>query len=237
MSDINAINAQLDLLNKAKLMVEQDAKNQAELQGINPNDYDAQIAISQLNAKIVELKSDKQRALEALSMDYNDVTNNYNFALKDKLKSEMLLDIQTKSFDTEKNKLENITSDIFTIEKQIQLSENEFKKRSEQIFLLKTIFIILSLTVGNLIGLRSNWYPAYVSYIIQGILIVFLGLMIYNSYRWDNKRTSTEFNIFNWQSPINQEEAHSEETPAEELLAQTKKCITSEGQVKAIGQN
>lgn len=236
MSDINAINAQLDLLNKAKLMVEQDARNQAELQGINPNDYDAQIAISQLNAKIVELKSDKQRALEALSMDYNDVTDNYNFAIKDKLKSDMLLEVQTRSYHKENEKLVNMTSDLVTIEKQIQLSENEFKKRSEQVFLLKTIFIILSLTVGNLIGLRSNWYPAYISYIIQAILIVFLGLMIYNSVRWDNKRTSTEFNIFNWQSPISQETS-SEETPAEELLAQTKKCITSEGQVKAIGQN
>lgn len=237
MSDINAINAQLDLLNKAKLMVEQDARNQAELQGINPNDYDAQIAISQLNAKIVELKSDKQRALEALSMDYNDVTDNYNFAIKDKLKSDMLLEVQTRSYHKENEKLVNMTSDLVTIEKQIQLSENEFKKRSEQVFLLKTIFIILSLTVGNLIGLRSQWYPTYISFIIQAILVIFLGLMIYNSVRWDNKRTSTEFNIFNWQSPINQEEASSEETPGEELLAQTKKCITSEGQVKAIGQN
>jgi hypothetical protein len=236
MSDINAINAQLDLLNKAKLMVEQDARNQAELQGINPNDYDAQIAISQLNAKITELKSDKQKALEALSMDYNDVTNNYNFAIKDKLKSDMLFEVQTRSFDKEKEKLINISSDLVTIEKQIQLSENEFKKRSEQIFLLKSVFIVLSLTVGNLIGVRSQWYPNYVAYIIQAILVLFLGLMIYNSVRWDNKRSSTEFNIFNWQSPIKQETSSEEETASEELLAQTKKCITSEGQIKALSQ-
>jgi hypothetical protein len=232
MSDINAINAQLDLLNKAKLMVEQDARNQAELQGINPNDYDAQIAISQLNAKIEELKSDKQRALEALSMDYNDVTNNYNFAIKDKLKSEMLLTVQQQSFDKERDKLDNLTSDLVTLEKQIQLSENEFKKRSEQVFLLKTIFVFLSLTIGNLIGLRSNFYPNIVGYTIQIVLVIFMGLLIYNSIYWDNKRSSTQFNVFNWQSPTQQEE-----TPSEEQLLKesTKKCINSEGKIEAAG--
>lgn len=228
MSDINAINAQLDLLNKAKLMVEQDTKNQAELQGINPNQYDAQIAISQLNSKIVELKSDKQKALEALTMDYNDVTNNFNFSLNDSIKSEMLLEVQEKSYKTEKNKLENLSSDLATLEKQIQLSENEFKRRSEQVFLLKTIFIILSLTIGNLIGLKSNLYPNMIGGIIQGILIIFLGLMIYNSIYWDNKRSNTEFNIFNWQSPINQEETPAEE---EQLL---KKCRTSTGSILTV---
>jgi hypothetical protein len=232
MSDINAINAQLDLLNKAKLMVEQDARNQAELQGINPNDYDAQIAISQLNAKIEELKSDKQRALEALSMDYNDVTNNYNFAIKDKLKSEMLLTVQQQSFDKERDKLDNLTSDLVTLEKQIQLSENEFKKRSEQVFLLKTIFVILSLTIGNLIGLRSNFYPNIVGYTIQIVLVIFMGLLIYNSIYWDNKRSSTQFNVFNWQSPTQQEETPSEEQLLKET---TKKCINSEGKIEAVG--
>jgi hypothetical protein len=227
MSDINAINAQLDLLNKAKLMVQQDAKNHAELQGINPNQYDAQIAISQLNSKIEELKSDKQKALEALSMDYNDATNNFNFSLNDSIKSEMLLELQEKSFKTEKNKLENLTYDLATLEKQIQLSENEFKRRSQQVFLLKSIFIILSLTIGNLIGLKSNLYPNMIGGIIQAILIIFLGLMIYNMVYWDNKRSNTEFNIFSWQSPINQEE-----TPAEEQLL--KKCRTTTGSVLTV---
>jgi hypothetical protein len=223
MSDINAINAQLDLLNKAKLMVQQDARNQAELQGINPNDYDAQIAISQLNAKIEELKSDKQRALEALSATYNDTTNNFNFALKDKIKSDMLFEVQNRSFTKEQEKLENITSDLATINKQIELSENEFKRSSQQVFLLKTIFIILSLTVGNLIGLKAGFYPNSIGIFIEVVLVLFLVLMLYNNYSWNSLRSSDEFNIFNWVSPIK-----TEETPSEELL-ETKKCRTADG--------
>lgn len=221
MSDINAINAQLDLLNKAKLMVQQDARNQAELQGINPNDYDTQIALSQLNAKINELKSDKQRALEALSADYNSITDNYNFTLQDKIKSEMLYEVQNSSYRKEQEKLENITSDLATINKQIELSENEFKRSSQQVFILKTVFIVLSLTVGNLVGLRMGLYPNTVGILVEVILVLFLGLMIYNNVSWNKMRSSSEFNIFNWVSPIKQEE-----TPSEELV-QKKNCRTN----------
>ena len=58
--------------------------------------------------------------------------------------------------------------------------------------------------------------------------------MILNNFSWDSKRSSTQFNVFNWQSPIPQEETPSEE----QLLKQTmNKCVNSEGKIQAIGTN
>ena len=67
--------------------------------------------------------------------------------------------------------LNNLKGDILTLRRQIQLGENEFKKRSLTIFILKSIFVLLLLSIIVGVLVRTKMISKNIALTVVAILV------------------------------------------------------------------
>ena len=111
----------------------------------------------------------KQYNLNTLRLK-NDIVNQSN--------TEQLLKNQNKEIDRNESKLRYLKNDIYTYRKQLEFSENEFKKKSFLIFFLKNIFVFLMITSIIIIMVNNNILNRDLAVKLQLSIACILGVII-----------------------------------------------------------
>ena len=112
-----------------------------------------------------------------------------------------LLVNQEREIDRNNSKLKSLKNDILTLRRQLELGENEYRKKSFYIFFLKNIFIFLLL--GLLLGLlvkneRLSYNKALIAAIV--LVVAFVLIMAYNLFM-NRNRNSNMFERQDWSAP------------------------------------
>lgn len=164
------------------------------------------------------LRLEKQRAFDKLYDQYKQQSFYHSFHQYGNTSNN--LKQQENQLKRENSKLINIQGDLDTLRQQLLLSNNEFYLRNNQIKILKTVFIFLVLTIGNIIIHKSNIITTFNLYIIQLILTIIFAIILINQALWNNKRMTNDFRIFSWDT-TSETSSEEEIKPEEEVL----KCI------------
>jgi hypothetical protein len=173
---------------------------------------------------IDNIRLEKQQAFDKLYDQYRNQSFYHSF--HEYGNSNNGLKLQENQLKKDRNKLVNIQSDLDTLRQQLLLSNNEYYLRSNQIQILKTVFIFLVLTLGNIIIHKSNFITTFNLYIIQLVLTIIFGIILLNQALWNKKRMTNDFRVFNWD--ISSETSSEEIKPEEEVL----KCIPKPSKVQ-----
>ena len=112
--------------------------------------------------------------------DYNVNTDLINVSFDHLHSKDSLLQNQQKFMGANGGKLDEMNNDVLSLRRQLELSYNEYKKRSFVIFILKNIFVFLmiSLLIGILmnnkvIGPSIGTLLLVITGIVSGILILY----------------------------------------------------------------
>ena len=165
----------------------------------NDNDcYDISIIKQNIVNKINELNKEKDNIMNNYVGYYEDNTDE----LDDKYDTEdlgsMLLDKQKGAIHRNKRRFREIKNDIETLRRQLEIGENQFKRKSFLIFLFKNSFVFVSLIV--LVGLlvRNGNISKRMGSLLTTIVIVVFGLIIGANLLVDLSRDNRRFNKRNW---------------------------------------
>jgi hypothetical protein len=121
---------------------------------------------------------EKKDALNDLVKQYNLNTLQLKNDLINKSNTDQLAVNQNKEIDRNTSKLMYLKNDIYTFRKQLETSENEFKKKSFLVFFLKNIFVFLMLTCIVIILVKNGLLSSNIGIKIQIGLACVLGFII-----------------------------------------------------------
>jgi len=201
MSYSDILRANADMFEKAKVMLELDARNAKLERGLNNKQINTETSNELILNKILRLVDKKKKILNELERDYNRDTS----ILKGKYETgdvkDTLLVNQEREIDRNNSKLKSLKNDILTLRRQLELGENEYRKKSFYIFFLKNIFIFLLL--GLLLGLlvkneRLSYNKALIAAIV--LVVAFVLIMAYNLFM-NRNRNSNMFERQDWSAP------------------------------------
>ena len=201
MSYSDILRANADMFEKAKVMLELDARNAKLERGLNNKQINTETSNELILNKILRLVDEKKKILNELERDYNRDTS----ILKGKYETgdvkDTLLVNQEREIDRNNSKLKSLKNDILTLRRQLELGENEYRKKSFYIFFLKNIFIFLLL--GLLLGLlvkneRLSYNKALIAAIV--LVVAFVLIMAYNLFM-NRNRNSNMFERQDWSAP------------------------------------
>ena len=201
MSYSDILRANADMFEKTKRMLELDARNAKLERGLNNEQINKEVSNELILSKILRLVDEKKKIMNELERDYNRDTS----ILKDKYEAgdvkDILIKNQEKEINRNNKKLENIRSDILTLRRQLELGENEYRKKSFYLFFLKNIFIFL--LFGLLLGLlvkndRLSYGKASIAAIV--LVVIFALIIAYNLFM-NRNRNSNIFEKQDWAAP------------------------------------
>ena len=201
MSYGDILRANADMFEKTKLMLELDAKNAKLERGLNNQQINKEVSNELILNKILRLVDEKKKIMNELEREYNRDTS----ILKDKyetgdIKDNLIMN-QEREIQRNKKKLEMIRNDILTLRRQLELGENEYRKKSFYLFFLKNIFIFL--LFGLLLGLlvRNNRLSmSKATYAAIVLVVVFVLIIAYNLFM-NRNRNSNIFEKQDWAAP------------------------------------
>ena len=202
MSYSDILRANADMFEKAKVMLELDARNAKLERGLNNKQINSETSNELILSKILRLVDEKKKILKELERDYNRDTS----ILKGKYETgdtkNTLLINQEREIKRNNIKLKSIKNDILTLRRQLELGENEYRKKSFYIFFLKNIFIflLLSLLLGLLIKTERVSYMH--GSIAGGILSVIFSLIIAYNMFMNRNRNPNMFERQDWVAPV-----------------------------------
>ena len=201
MSYGDILRANADMFEKTKLMLELDAKNAKLERGLNNQQINKEVSNELILNKILRLVDEKKKIMNELEREYNRDTS----ILKDKyetgdIKDNLIMN-QEREIQRNKKKLEMIRNDILTLRRQLELGENEYRKKSFYLLFLKNIFIFL--LFGLLLGLlvRNNRLSmSKATYAAIVLVVVFVLIIAYNLFM-NRNRNSNIFEKQDWAAP------------------------------------
>ena len=123
--------------------------------------------------------------------------------------------------------LNNLKGDILTLRRQIQLGENEFKKKSRTIFILKSIFVLLllSVIVGVLVKIQTiskNLGLTVVGILASVLVVLILINLVINRFRNANRLTKND-----WVSPTEEDIDNNSPFAMENKCKKCTKCTAA----------
>mgnify|MGYP006083400165 CR=1 FL=1 len=132
---------------------------------------------------------------------YNANTDIMNSNLAAETTKNILLSNQKREINHNNNKIDNLKGDIMSMSRQVHIAENEYRKKSFYIFLLKHIFIflLLILLVGLLI--KNDNITRRAGVIITSMLGSILIVIILLNFYFNRNRNALYFNKRDWSQP------------------------------------
>lgn len=209
MSYSDVLRANADMFEKAKIMLELDKKNTRLERGLTNQQVENEISKELIDGKILRLIEEKKKVMKELERDYLRNTEIMDSKHKNTDTKDTLLENQSREIDRNKEKLTRIRNDILTLRRQLEISENDYKKKSFTIFFLKNIFIYLlaSLLVALLIK-NENIKPQY-GFIAMGVLTGIIVLVILFNLYLNRNRNTNIFDKQDWLKPTLEETSDS----------------------------
>jgi len=213
MSYSDILRANADMFSKARIMLEEDKKNTAYARGLNKNQVNELISSQLISDKIQRLISEKKQVLKELERDYNRNINIINDKKRNLKNSATLTSSQDREISRNTLKLTNLHNDIMTLRRQLETSENEFKKKSFIVFFLKNIFILLLVSVLVTLLIKNQNISMELGIKIHfGLVAILAVIVIYNLYMHRYKHSSI-FTRQNWQLELDKPSGQSTDTP------------------------
>lgn len=205
MSYNEVLKANADMFTKAKYMLETDARNTALSKGMSASEFNDMEANKLINQKIQRLIEEKKRVMQELERDYNRHTH----VLDDKEvtidRSQLLIRNQDKEFNANKNRLGQIKTDILTLRRQVEIGENEYRKKQYYLFFLKNIFTFLCLGIIISLLVKSGNLDSFMGLVIQLTLGGIMALIfLYNLQKNSRANVNTMFRQ-DWQKPTEED--------------------------------
>ena len=205
MSYNEVLKANADMFTKAKYMLETDARNTALSKGMSASEFNDMEANKLINQKIQRLIEEKKRVMQELERDYNRHTH----VLDDKEvtidRSQLLIRNQDKEFNANKNRLGQIKTDILTLRRQVEIGENEYRKKQYYLFFLKNIFTFLCLGIIISLLVKSGNLDSFMGLVIQLTLGGIMALIfLYNLQKNRRANVNTMFRQ-DWQKPTEED--------------------------------
>lgn len=101
--------------------------------------------------------------------------------------------------------LNNLRNDILTLRRQAQIGENQFRKRSFYLFILKNMLSILLLSIVVALLVKTNILSRYRGLSIIGILgLVMVGIIVFN-YVINRNINKNLYTKRDWEGPSEKE--------------------------------
>lgn len=201
MSYSQVLNANSNMFMKAQDMLNLNSKNVAYQKGLSAEEIERQETQDLINNKIRILVEEKQRALAELEKDYNRTTKEMADKIYNTVATDLLISNQNKEIDRNTNKLNNIKHDVLTMRRQLEISENEYRKKTFLIFFLKNIFVFTLLSILVALLVKNGNISNNIAIVVEGVLVALMsGILLYNLYI-NRYRNSHYFNKMNWRSP------------------------------------
>ena len=190
------MNNNQNLINKINLLeqfstqykIEQDGINKSPAKGtkIKTTTYKAAGpygSTSVINDRVQFIEEEKNNLMEKVKSNYNKNTDKLSNIFDNSDSIDSIINIQEKNIGKNNKKINKIENDVMTLRQQIELSKNEYKKRSLLIFLLKYIFILLLIGLLFSVLIKNNTLPPKLGGLLFGIIfIIILGIILYNIY-------------------------------------------------------
>lgn len=138
---------------------------------------------SVINDRVQFIEEEKNNLMEKVKSNYNKNTDKLSNIFDNSDSIDTIINIQEKNIGKNNKKINKIENDVMTLRQQIELSKNEYKKRSLLIFLLKYIFILLLIGLLFSVLIKNNTLPPKLGGLLFGIIfIIVLGIILYNIY-------------------------------------------------------
>ena len=193
-SIIEITKARADLFDKAQQMLQHDLKATAQAESeFDDDEYQKSLEDQHIKDKIDQLKHEKTNALNSLEDIYNNITKVQSRGYESLNKSDLILRNQKNEITRNVNKLSNIKSDVITKRRQVEIAEDETRRRNNRIFVLKTSFLFFSLCTVPLVLLINGILGKNNALMLIVVLMGFYAtLMIMNFLSTRNRH------ILNW---------------------------------------
>jgi hypothetical protein len=195
------VKANADFLEKSKTMLELDAQNLAKSTGKSLDEIQKSQDSQVIQSKITNLVEEKKKALVELEKEYNRVTSVMNSGIENMDKSKLFLENQNREIYRNNTKLETLKKDILTLRRQIEISENEFSKKSYYIFMLKNIFVFSLLSILLVLLYKNNNITKEMATNIIIVLAILLVLIIFYNLWITRYRNPHTFHKMDWPGP------------------------------------
>lgn len=118
--------------------------------------------------------------------------------------NEILINVLESNLESQHSlqneKTKRITNDIMTQNKQLQITENEFRKKNYYIFIWKHITAFSILSLLTTLFLKTNHISSMTAYTTIVILFVCLLIVLVINHYIFKKRNVIYFNKYNWKS-------------------------------------
>lgn len=136
-----------------------------------------------VNDRVQFIEEEKKNLMDKVKSNYNKNTDKLSNIFDNSDSIDTIINIQEKNIGKNNKKINKIENDVMTLRQQIELSKNEYKKRSLLIFLLKYIFILLLIGLLFSVLIKNNTLPPKLGGLLFGIIfIIVLGIILYNIY-------------------------------------------------------
>jgi len=163
------------------------------------------VSESEFQNKRVRRIQEKKNALNELVKQYNLNTLRLKNDIVNQSNTEQLLKNQNKEIDRNESKLRYLKNDIYTYRKQLEFSENEFKKKSFLIFFLKNIFVFLMITSIIIIMVNNNILNRDLAVKLQLSIACILGVIILINLFLNRNKHNVIFSKQNWDLELPEE--------------------------------
>ena len=209
MSYSDVLRANADMFEKAKIMLELDKKNARLERGLTNQEVDNEISKELIDGKILRLIEEKKKVMNELERDYLRNTEIIESKNKTTDTKDTLLENQSREIDRNKEKLTRIRNDILTLRRQLEISENDYKKKSFTIFFLKNIFIYLLFCLLVALLVKNQNIKSSYGFIAIGVLTAIIVLVIVFNLYLNRNRNTNIFDKQDWVKPTLEETTDS----------------------------
>jgi len=199
MSYRNAIEANLDILQKSEQMYQNDLRN--KLGGLGSQEQQDNESTRAIEIKLDMLRNEKEKAFIDQKRIYDDYTNKRKGNLDRDYKTTLILKKQDQELKHNYEKIYKIKNDILTLRRQVEIDENTMRKRNNKIFLLKLLFIYLIASILPILLVRNESITMNKALYILGIITtIFILAVLWNFYHARN-RDKLRYNVKHWTKP------------------------------------
>ena len=173
-------------------------------------------SLAELEAELAEYKKnpendpifllkllDRKKKLMAALFDagenrYNMNTERLNRTQVVSVPTDILLDNQEGELKQNNRKIDNLTKDLSTSAKSVQINNNEYRKRDYFMFILKYVGIFFLLMLLTALLIKNETIPKNVGYMVVVLLTLGLTMVIGINVYVNKNRNSVYFNKRDW---------------------------------------
>lgn len=217
MSYKSIINANADMLNKAERMYRADQTKMLFQSGMSSDQIDKKQSLDSINNKLSLLDNEKKRAMFEITDNYDKNSKVLQSIYENDMKTDVILKKQDKELDYNMTKLNNIKSDIMTLRRQIEISENVVHNRNKKLNFLRIVFVYLLLNIIPLILLKNTIIGKSTAIAISSVLTAIFLLLVVYYFIMGVSRSKIRNQIRYWNSPTLESVLKKDKLSKEEL--------------------